>query len=96
MRKGREEEVAACLRAVRGPTRAEAGCVYFEALRSSRDPRLFWVHSRWHDETAFDLHAELPYTVRFLDAWPRSSITSSRSLALGRFLDRILVESAGR
>jgi quinol monooxygenase YgiN len=31
-----------------------------------RDPRLFYIHSRWKDEAAFDLHAELPHTVRFL------------------------------
>jgi quinol monooxygenase YgiN len=28
----------------------------------------FEVHSEWVDEAAFDLHAELPHTVRFLEA----------------------------
>jgi quinol monooxygenase YgiN len=31
------------------------------------DPRLFYIHSHWIDETAFDTHAELPHTVMFLE-----------------------------
>jgi quinol monooxygenase YgiN len=31
-----------------------------------RDRRLFYIHSRWKSEAAFQTHAELPHTVRFL------------------------------
>jgi len=31
-----------------------------------RDPRLFFIHSRWRDEAVFDAHADLPHTLRFL------------------------------
>jgi len=31
-----------------------------------RDPRLFYIHSRWKDETAFEHHAGLPHTIRFV------------------------------
>jgi quinol monooxygenase YgiN len=31
-----------------------------------RDPRLFYIHSRWKDETAFEHHADLPHTIRFV------------------------------
>jgi quinol monooxygenase YgiN len=31
-------------------------------FRSIRDPRLFYIHSRWVDEAAFDTHAGLPHT----------------------------------
>jgi quinol monooxygenase YgiN len=31
-----------------------------------RDPQLFYIHSRWKDEAAFEVHAGLPHTVRFL------------------------------
>ena len=37
------------------------------AFRSTRDPLLFYIHSRWTDEQAFEEHAGLPHTVRFLD-----------------------------
>src|SRR5438552_1497261 len=59
--------VAAALRDVVGPSRAEPGCLAIAAYRSVCDPRLFWIHSRWIDEAAFETHAELPHTVRFLE-----------------------------
>ena len=55
------------LRAVLAPTRDEPGCLGIHAFRSSRDPRLFYIHSRWKDEAAFDHHAGLPHTVRFVE-----------------------------
>ena len=36
-------------------------------FRSLRDPGLFYIHSRWTGEEAFDVHATLPHTVRFLE-----------------------------
>ncbi|HSL51242.1 MAG TPA: antibiotic biosynthesis monooxygenase, partial [Candidatus Deferrimicrobiaceae bacterium] len=50
-----------------GPSREEAGCLDIHAFRSARDPRLFYIHSRWVDETAFDHHAGLPHTTRFIE-----------------------------
>jgi quinol monooxygenase YgiN len=49
------------------PTREEPGCLSSHAFRSIRDARLFYVHSRWKDESAFARHAGLPHTVRFLE-----------------------------
>ena len=66
-REGQQDAVAAALRDVVPPTRAEPGCRAIGAYRSTRDPRLFHIHSRWADEAAFDRHAELPHTVRFLE-----------------------------
>jgi quinol monooxygenase YgiN len=59
--------VAAALHEVIGPTREEPGCLGIHAFRATRDPRLFYIHSRWADEAAFDRHAGLPHTVRFLE-----------------------------
>ena len=56
-RPGDESAVEEALRHVVGPSREEA----------ARDPRLFYVHSRWVDEAAFDHHAGLPHTVRFIE-----------------------------
>jgi quinol monooxygenase YgiN len=38
----------------------------FRLFRGLRDPAAFFIHSVWRDEAAFDLHADLPHTVRFL------------------------------
>jgi quinol monooxygenase YgiN len=63
----RREELRAALAELAPPTRAEPGCQSFEVLNSSHDPELFFIHSRWRDEAAFDDHAELPHTRRFLE-----------------------------
>lgn len=66
-RPGDERAVEEALRDVIGPSREEAGCLSIQAFRSTRDRRLFYIHSRWVDEAAFDHHATLPHTVRFIE-----------------------------
>jgi quinol monooxygenase YgiN len=50
------------------PSRAEDGCVAIHVFESLREPLVFAIHSEWADEAAFELHARLPHTVRFLKA----------------------------
>lgn len=66
-RQGEEEAVARAMRDVLGPTRAEPGCLFIQAYRALHDPRLFYIHSSWIDEAAFDNHAELQHTQRFVE-----------------------------
>jgi quinol monooxygenase YgiN len=66
-RVGDEGSLAEALHEVLAPTREEPGCLSIHAFRSIRDPRLFYIHSRWRDEAAFDSHARLPHTVRFVE-----------------------------
>ena len=63
---GREREVETAIRAAVEQTRREPDCLVIHAFRSNRDGALFFVHSRWTDEAAFDVHATLPHTVRFI------------------------------
>jgi quinol monooxygenase YgiN len=63
---GREEDVAALLRGLFVPVRAEAGCASFEVFHATRDARLFFIVSRWRDEAAFEVHALLSHTVDFI------------------------------
>lgn len=64
---GHESALETALHEIVPPTRAEAGCVGLNTFRSTRDPQLFYLHSRWVDEAAFDLHATLPHTVKFVE-----------------------------
>jgi quinol monooxygenase YgiN len=66
-REGLEAEVKAALCDVVGPSSKEPGCLSIDGFRSTSDPRLFYIHSRWVDEAAFETHAKLPHTVRFLE-----------------------------
>ena len=66
-RKGMEAEVDEALRQQVPCVWDEAGCLEIGAYRSTRDPRLFWIASHWADEAAFEVHAELPNTVRFIE-----------------------------
>jgi len=65
-RAGQEDAVAAAIGEVVPRSRAEAGCVAIAAYRSTKDPRLFWIHSHWVDEADFDRHATMPHTVHFI------------------------------
>jgi quinol monooxygenase YgiN len=66
-RPGNEGAVADAILDNLAPSREEPGCLNIHAFRSTRDPQLFYIHSRWKDEAAFEIHAGLPHTVRFLE-----------------------------
>ncbi|TMQ50962.1 MAG: antibiotic biosynthesis monooxygenase [Candidatus Eisenbacteria bacterium] len=63
---GKEKALEEALRDNLTPTRKEPGCMNIHLFRSIRDPRLFYIHSRFNDEAAFELHAGLPHTVRMV------------------------------
>jgi quinol monooxygenase YgiN len=65
---GKEREIRDELALVIEPTRQEPGCIRINVFESTREPRLFYIHSEWSDEAAFEIHAELPHTRRFVAA----------------------------
>jgi len=62
----KRKAVREAMHRVQGPTRLEPGCLGYGAFQSLRDPDEFYIHSRWKDQAAFDHHAALPHTVRFV------------------------------
>lgn len=50
------------------PSRAEPGCLSIHAFESLREPAEFAIHSEWSDEAAFELHAQMPHTLQFVEA----------------------------
>jgi len=65
---GKEEAFRQAMLANLEPSRAEAGCLGIRMFESLREPRTFAIFSEWRDEAAFELHAQLPHTMRFLKA----------------------------
>jgi quinol monooxygenase YgiN len=66
-REGNEGAVERALAKVVEPSREEVGCIEIHAYRSTHDSRLFYIHSRWKDEAAFEIHAVLPHTTHFIE-----------------------------
>jgi quinol monooxygenase YgiN len=66
-RAGPEIDVRRAIETVVLETGKEAGCLSIAMFGSIGDPRLFFIHSRWCDEAAFEAHAGLPHTVAFVD-----------------------------
>jgi quinol monooxygenase YgiN len=67
-RPGGQAALRLAIRDVQGPTLEEDGCLGYGAFQSVRDPDEFFVHSHWRDQAAFDKHAALPHTLRFVAA----------------------------
>jgi quinol monooxygenase YgiN len=64
---GTEQDFQKALEHVVQSSRKEAGCVEIRGYRSIQDRRVFYIHSRWKDEQAFELHARLDHTITFLE-----------------------------
>ena len=65
---GKQAEFREELLRVIEATRTENGCLAIHAFESLREPVVFAIHSEWKDEAAFELHTQLPHTIRFLGA----------------------------
>lgn len=65
-RPGKELEFREELLRVIEPSRVEPGCLAIRGFASLWEPFVFAIHSEWVDEAAFDRHARLPHTIRFL------------------------------
>lgn len=85
-REGEEQAVEEALLEVMKTSREEPGCLAIHAFRSTRDARLFFIHSRWMDETAFQTHAELAHTKEFrkqVDALLETPLEVTRTEKIG-------------
>ena len=67
-RPGAAAALEAAIRTVGAPTLGEPGCEGWQAFRSVRVDDEFQIHSLWADRAAFERHAVLPHTERFLAA----------------------------
>lgn len=63
---GNEQSLERALAEIVPPSRQEVGCIAINAFRCTRDARLFYIHSCWTDEAAFEIHATLAHTLKFI------------------------------
>ncbi len=62
---GHEDEAVGRLRAMTEATRREPGCRFYQAHRSTTDPRRFF-YEQYDDQAALDAHRAAPYFVEHI------------------------------
>ncbi len=67
---GKDDRLREELRGVVEATRSEAGCLGIHLFESVRPPVVFFIHSEWVDEGAFDAHKDFPHMRNFLAVVP--------------------------
>ena len=48
------------------PSRAEPGCVFYQAQRSEEDPNLFFLYEQYADEAGYEAHMETEHFTRLV------------------------------
>jgi quinol monooxygenase YgiN len=66
VKSGNEEEAAEYFRRMTGPSRAESGCRFYLAHRSTTDPRKFFLYEQYDDQAALDTHRASAHFVQFV------------------------------
>lgn len=67
---GREGELKELLRSLVAASRAEAGCINYDAHQSRDDPTVFVMYENWTDRSALDLHFGMPYMLEAMKVLP--------------------------
>ncbi|MFP7279185.1 putative quinol monooxygenase [Exiguobacterium indicum] len=55
------EQLASIIEGVIAPSRAEAGCLTYQAHRAIDNPNVFYFYEQWRDQDAFDQHVASPH-----------------------------------
>jgi len=63
---GQEATVAAALRKLAPPSRAEAGCILYDTCRVKDDPATLLVLEEWESQAALDAHMATAHFQAFL------------------------------
>ena len=66
-KEGEERALGEAIREEIQQAKSDHGCLAINAYASSGDTRLFFVHSRWVENAAFEAHAATPHTLRFIE-----------------------------
>lgn len=63
---GEEQAVEGALRSMLEPTRAEPGCIQYDAFRSTEKPGQYLLFERYRDEAAFQAHTASEHFKQFV------------------------------
>lgn len=70
---GEEERVQGILEAIAPLSRAEPGCLFYQAHRSPENPSVFFLYEQYENEDAYHAHMATPHFKEHIlgDAIPR-------------------------
>jgi quinol monooxygenase YgiN len=64
-KEGEEERVLQAIRSLIEPSRAEPGCLYYQACRDPENARVFFLFELYEDEAAYKAHGESEHFQRY-------------------------------
>jgi quinol monooxygenase YgiN len=72
-KEGEEERLREILEVMGPPSRAEPGCLLYQAHRSPEDPRVFFLYEQYVDESGYEAHQATEHFERHIkgEAIPR-------------------------
>jgi len=63
---GKEDRLAEVIAEMTPPSRAEPGCRFYQAQRSTEDPRLFFLYEQYADEAGYAAHMDSEHFTRLV------------------------------
>lgn len=72
-KEGEEQKIAEILETMTEPSRAEPGCLFYQAHTAPDDPRTFLLYEHYVDESGYEAHQATPHFKEHIlgDAVPR-------------------------
>jgi quinol monooxygenase YgiN len=68
VRAGAEADAARTFASLTPPSRAEPGCLAYQAHVDPTDPSTFFIYEHWADDAALELHRRTEHYVRWAPA----------------------------
>ena len=63
---GKEDRLLEVIEEMTPPSRAEAGCLFYQAQRSAEDPQLFFLYEQYVDEAGYEAHMDSEHFTRLV------------------------------
>jgi quinol monooxygenase YgiN len=65
-KEGEEDRLAQICEEMTEPSRAEPGNLYYQANRSTENPRLFFLYEQYEDEAGYQAHMDTEHFTRLV------------------------------
>ncbi len=77
-KEGQEDRLAEICDEMTEPSRAESGNAYYQAQRSTENPRLFLLYEQYEDEAAYEAHMASEHFTRLVKEEAIPDVLESR------------------